>query len=80
MNFRRDVWRYLTGYPERAGHTDEYHMTPIPKPPFIDQADRDASLGAALVHVTHTVTGEWPMPEAVKAAVELLTTTTRSKP
>lgn len=52
----------------------DYHMTPIPKPPFTDDADRDASLGAALVHVTHTVTGRWPMPAAVKAAVALLVT------
>lgn len=50
-----------------------YHMTPIPKPPFIDQADRDASLGAALLHVTHTVTGMWPSPDAVHRAIELLT-------
>lgn len=83
MSLRGDFLRYLSG--RSVNYTvgkpdDAYHMTPSPKPPFIDEADRDASLRAALVHVTRTVTGEWPMPAAVKAAVELLTVTTRGKP
>jgi hypothetical protein len=50
-----------------------YHMTPIPKPPFVDQAAADAALGASLIHVTRTVTGMWPSPPAVMRAIDALT-------
>lgn len=55
-----------------AQSDDAYRMTPIPRPPFRDDTDRDASLGAALVHVAHTVTGRWPSLAAVAEAVRLL--------
>jgi hypothetical protein len=51
---------------------DQYEMKMIPKPPFRDDSDRDAALGAALAHVTHTVTGRWPRAAAVTDAVRNL--------
>jgi hypothetical protein len=48
-------------------------MTPIPVGPFEDAAERDAALGAAVLHVTFKVTGAWPPIDAVVSSVRALT-------
>lgn len=51
---------------------DRYVWLPILTPPFRNQTDRRVALCAALVHVTHLVTGEWPRANKVIPAVEIL--------
>jgi hypothetical protein len=61
--------RSHTGEPLTA---DGHRVMLIPVPPFRDEDDRRAALGAALVHVTHAVTGRWPTPDSVLAAIAAL--------
>lgn len=52
--------------------SDGHRMFPIPVPPFDSPSDEKTALGAALIHVTHLVTGQWPSADAVSTALEAL--------
>lgn len=64
--------RMVLGTPEPDGEFDEHRMTPIPVPPFRDDADEKAALAAAVAVVASLVLGEWPHPDRLSHAVEAL--------
>lgn len=58
--------------PEPPREFNEHEMTPIPVPPFRDDADEKAALAAAVAVVASLVLGEWPHPDRLAAAVAAL--------
>lgn len=55
-----------------AAEPDGYQWVPIPKPPFTNEEDERAALGAAVAAVTYKVLGRWPDAKPLLAAVDVL--------